>query len=97
MLFIPGNTPNLLMNGDVLGADSIILDLEDAVSPAEKDSARILVRNALKSLHYKGCEIIIRITPVETRGTVAMAGSFGYELDLNLLSDGEKEEVKEQI
>ena len=48
MLFIPGNTPNLLMNGDVLGADSIILDLEDAVSPAEKDSARILVRNALK-------------------------------------------------
>ena len=38
-----------------------------------------------------------RITQVETRGTVAMAGSFGYELDLNLLSDGEKEEVKEQI
>lgn len=66
MLFIPGNTPNLLMNGDVLGADSIILDLEDAVSPAEKDSARILVRNALKNLHYQGCEIIIRINPVET-------------------------------
>ena len=65
MLFIPGNTPNLLMNGDVLGADSIILDLEDAVSPAEKDSARILVRNALKSLHYKGCEII-SINPVDT-------------------------------
>ncbi len=38
-----------------------------------------------------------RITPFETRGTVAMAGSFGYELDLNLLSDGEKEEVAEQI
>ena len=38
MLFIPGNTPNLLMNADVLGADSIILDLEDAVSPAEKDA-----------------------------------------------------------
>lgn len=38
-----------------------------------------------------------RITPFETRGTVAMAGSFGYELDLNLLSDGEKKEVAEQI
>ena len=38
-----------------------------------------------------------RITPFETRGTVAMAGSFGYELDLNLLSDGEKQEVAEQI
>ncbi len=66
MLFIPGNTPNLLMNGDVLGSDAIILDLEDAVSPAEKDSARILVRNALKKLNYKGCEIIIRINPVDT-------------------------------
>ena len=31
-----------------------------------------------------------RITPVETRGTVAMAGSFGYELDLNLLSEWRK-------
>ena len=34
MLFIPGNSPNLLMNADVLGSDSIILDLEDAVAPA---------------------------------------------------------------
>ena len=50
MLFIPGNSPSLLINGDVLGSDAIILDLEDAVSPAEKDSARILVRNSLKYL-----------------------------------------------
>lgn len=38
-----------------------------------------------------------RITPMETRAVTAMAGSFGYELDLNTLSDNEKEEVKEQI
>ena len=38
-----------------------------------------------------------RVTPLAARGIVAMAGSFGYELDLNLLSDEEKEEVKEQI
>ncbi|MEG1800442.1 MAG: CoA ester lyase, partial [Oscillospiraceae bacterium] len=66
MLFIPGNTPSLLMNGDILGSDSVILDLEDAVSPGEKDSARILVRNVLKHLNYKGCEIMIRINPVDT-------------------------------
>ena len=47
MLFLPGNTPNMLINGDALGADAVILDLEDAVSPQEKDAARILVRNAL--------------------------------------------------
>lgn len=66
MLFLPGNNAGMLGNGDVLGSDSIILDLEDAVSPDEKDSARILVRNALKYLHYKGCEIIIRINDLET-------------------------------
>lgn len=66
MLFIPGNTPNLLMNADILGADAIILDLEDAVSPAEKDAARILVRNALQTLGYRGVEVIIRINPTET-------------------------------
>lgn len=38
-----------------------------------------------------------RVTPIETRAVVAMAGSFGYELDLNTLSDSEKNEVKEQI
>lgn len=38
-----------------------------------------------------------RVTPIETRAVTAMAGSFGYELDLNTLSDSEKQEVKEQI
>ena len=38
-----------------------------------------------------------RITPIETRAVTAMAGSFGYELDLNTLSDSEKQEVGEQI
>ena len=41
MLFLPGNTPNMLINGDTLGADTIIFDLEDAVSPDEKDAARV--------------------------------------------------------
>ena len=66
MLFIPGNTPNLLMNGDVLGADAIILDLEDAVSPQEKDAARILVRNTIRFMDFSGCEIIVRINSVDT-------------------------------
>ncbi|MDF2595459.1 MAG: Alpha-galactosidase [Clostridia bacterium] len=38
-----------------------------------------------------------RITPIETRGNVACFGAFGYELDLNLLSDKEKEKVKQQV
>ena len=66
MLFMPGNNAGMLLNADVLGADSVILDLEDAVSPSEKDSARILVRNALKYLGYGNCEIIIRINSIDT-------------------------------
>lgn len=38
-----------------------------------------------------------RDTPINTRGIVAMSGSFGYEMDLSLLSNTEKEIVKEQI
>lgn len=38
-----------------------------------------------------------RITTLETRATVAMAGSFGYELDLNLLSEDEKRTVEKQV
>lgn len=65
MLFLPGNSPNILLNADFLGSDSIILDLEDAVAPTEKDSARILVRNAIKSLGYTR-EVIVRINPVDS-------------------------------
>ncbi len=38
-----------------------------------------------------------RITSLDTRGIVAMAGSFGYELDLSTLTEEEKETMKEQV
>ena len=38
-----------------------------------------------------------RVTPFQTRGDVALAGSFGYEMDLNKISEEEKEMVKEQV
>ena len=64
MLFVPGNNPGMLLNADIYGADALILDLEDAVAPGEKDAARILVRGALTAYGYAGCEIIIRINPL---------------------------------
>ena len=66
MLFIPGNNPGMLQNGGVFGADSIILDLEDAVAPAEKDAARFLVAHALKTVDYGCSEKVIRINPLDT-------------------------------
>ena len=66
MLFLPGNNPNMLINASCLGADAVIFDLEDAVSPAEKDSARILVRNTMRYMDLGGCEVIVRINSVDT-------------------------------
>ncbi|HPX70640.1 MAG TPA: CoA ester lyase [Bacillota bacterium] len=66
MLFIPGNTPGLLINGACLGADMLIFDLEDAVSPDEKDSARVLVRNILKDLDFSGIGTIVRVNSVDS-------------------------------
>jgi alpha-galactosidase len=38
-----------------------------------------------------------RVTPLSTRGNCAMAGTFGYELDLSKMTDGEKETVRRQV
>lgn len=65
MLFMPGSKPGNLLNGDVYGADSIIIDLEDAVALAEKDSARILTKHAMRTFHYD-CELIVRINSLST-------------------------------
>ena len=66
MLFLPANSPNMVVNGGVLGADSLIFDLEDAVSPDEKDAARELVKNALTALDFGKCERIVRINGLDT-------------------------------
>ena len=65
MLFLPGNAPNMIVNGGALRADAVILDLEDSVAPAEKDAARILVRNALKTVSF-GCETVVRINSLDS-------------------------------
>ena len=66
MLFLPGNNPNLLINGNCLGSDAVIFDLEDAVAPDQKDAARILVRNTMRYMDFRGTEIIVRINSIDT-------------------------------
>jgi len=60
-LYIPGNQPKLMISGGLYGADAIILDLEDSVPLAEKDAARVLVRNALVALDWGSSERMVRI------------------------------------
>ena len=55
----------MLIHGGDLGADAVIFDLEDAVSPEEKDAARILVRNTLASLPLS-CQTVVRINGLDS-------------------------------
>ena len=68
MLFIPGNNPGMLRDCAIYGADCIMLDLEDSVSIYEKDAARFLVANALRSLDYGDVEILVRINSLSDGG-----------------------------
>ena len=63
-LYLPGSEPKYFVNAGLHSADAIILDLEDSVHPAEKDAARILVRNALRAVDFAGCERTVRINPL---------------------------------
>ncbi len=60
-LYLPGNSPKLMLNAGVHKPNGLILDLEDAVAPAKKTEARYLVRNALRNLHFYGAERMVRI------------------------------------
>lgn len=60
-LYLPGGEPRHFVNARLHQPDAIILDLEDAVAPSEKDAARILVRNALRAVDFRPCERMVRI------------------------------------
>lgn len=74
-LYLPGNEPKFFLNVALHAPDCIILDLEDSVSPEEKDAARILVRNALCAADFRQCEVSVRINQ----------GSLGIE-DLRMVA-----------
>ncbi len=60
-LYLPGDQPRLIINAGLYKPDGIILDLEDAVAPAEKESTRYIVRNALREVDFMGAERMVRI------------------------------------
>lgn len=63
-LYLPGNTPSLMINAGLHRPNGLILDLEDAVAYDKKFEASFLVRNALRSLNFYGAEKMVRINQV---------------------------------
>ena len=83
-LYLPGNTPSLMINAGLHSADGIILDLEDSVAPSKKDEARILVRNALRHIDFRGAERMVRINQGE-RGLEDLHFTIPHNVNLILI------------
>lgn len=64
--FVPGGNEKMLNKSLALNADSLVLDLEDAVTPENKDSARQTVTEWLKDIPFGAKERIVRINPLDT-------------------------------
>jgi citrate lyase subunit beta/citryl-CoA lyase len=60
-LYLPGNTPSMMLNAGIHQPNGIILDLEDSVAFNKKLEAKILVRNALRGINFYGAERMVRI------------------------------------
>lgn len=65
-LYLPGNTPSVMINAGLHKPNAIILDLEDAVAHDRKSEARVLVRNTLRGLDFMGAERMVRINQLPT-------------------------------
>ena len=63
-LYLPGNSPKLMLNAGVHKPDAIILDLEDSVAPSKKYEAQFLIRNALRQIDFYGAERMVRINQI---------------------------------
>jgi len=63
-LYVPGSEPKYFINAALHRSDGIILDLEDSVHINEKNSARLLVRNALRAVDFLNCERMVRVNQI---------------------------------
>ena len=61
LLFVPANVPRFIEKASRVGADGIQFDLEDAVAPSEKGTARQAVPKAARGLKSTGVDIVVRI------------------------------------
>eukprot|EP01134_Creolimax_fragrantissima_P004517 CFRG4517T1 len=80
MLYLPGSNARALEKAETLNADSLILDLEDAVAPSSKEMARRQVAGAVHAKRFGRREVSVRINPLsspwgeEDIKTIAAAG-----------------------
>ena len=94
-LFIPANNPGMVQSSDLLEADAIIFDLEDAISINQKDSARYLLEEAFHFFPHSEVIRIVRVNPVDSPffvDDIRMAKQF--DIDFIMLAKASQESVR---
>ena len=66
MMFMNAQKPGLIKDAYIYGADTIMLDLEDAVAESQKDAARFSLYHALTTIDYGDTEVLVRINGLDT-------------------------------
>jgi citrate lyase subunit beta/citryl-CoA lyase len=86
---VPGSNERFLAKAVTLEADEVFLDLEDAVAPGEKDSARERVIDALRTLDFGGKTVVVRVNGTDTphyyKDLIAVVEQAGDRLDAIML------------
>ncbi|MEM6665543.1 MAG: aldolase/citrate lyase family protein, partial [Pseudomonadota bacterium] len=86
VLYMPGSNTRALEKAKTLPADTIIMDLEDAVAPDMKEEARENIRNAVQAGGYGAREIVIRVNGLDTEwGTEDMMAAIAARPDAILI------------
>ncbi|MDQ6816842.1 MAG: CoA ester lyase [Actinomycetota bacterium] len=84
-LAVPGSNARMLEKAPDLGADIVMLDLEDAVAPDDKEQARVNIIEALQELDWSKCSVSLRINGLDThycyRDLVDVVEQAGQHLD----------------
>ena len=65
LLYVPGSSDKMLAKAESVAADAVIIDLEDSVSPDEKDAARQRVAAFIEAKKITGKELIVRINGMD--------------------------------
>ncbi|HEY2602289.1 MAG TPA: CoA ester lyase [Thermoleophilaceae bacterium] len=88
-LAVPGSNVRMLEKAPLLGADIVMLDLEDAVAPADKEQARTNIIGALGELDWSACSVSVRINGLDThycyRDVVDVVEQAGDQIDTILI------------
>jgi len=70
-LFVPGDSERKIAKAEAIPADVVILDLEDAVAPANKDTARRCVAEYLAGTSARRGKLVVRVNPLDSGLTSA--------------------------